>query len=297
MGDGPAADFDIDRDLVAALLREQHADLVARADVRLEAVAEGWDNAVFRLGDDLAVRLPRRTVSVPLVEHEQRWLPELASRLPLPVPAPVRVGRPGCGYPWPWSVVPWLTGAPAWTSPLHDPFDAARRLGGFLAALNQPAPPDAPTNPYRGIRLAARHELVADGVEHVVRVGVDPEVAWKRWCELSATSDQEGPPLWVHGDLHPLNLLVHGGRLSGVLDFGDVTQGDRAPDLSVAWMLLPPEARDELRGAAGAERPVDDATWQRAEAWALALAIAYVANDGPVQDIGRHVLAQVLGPP
>jgi aminoglycoside phosphotransferase (APT) family kinase protein len=294
MGDGPAADFDIRRDLVAALLEEQHPDLVALVDVRLEAVAEGWDNAVFRLGDALAVRLPRRTVSVPLVEHEQRWLPELAVRLPLPVPAPVRVGVPGCGYPWPWSVVPWLAGEPAWMRPPDDPFDTARRLGGFLAALHQPAPAEAPRTPYRGLTLAERGELVADGVDQVVRVGLDPEVVWRRWRELAATTDQEGPALWLHGDVHPLNLLVDEGRLSGVLDFGDVAQGDRATDLSVAWMLLPPEARDALRRSAGADRPIDDATWRRAEAWALALGIAYVANDGPVQDIGRHVLAQVL---
>src|SRR5262245_60720364 len=98
----PAADVAIDRSLIQSLLREQHADL---AQLPLTAVGEGWDNQLFRLGDELAVRMPRRAASAALIEHEQRWLPHLSERLPLPVPVPFRVGRPGCGFPWSWSIV------------------------------------------------------------------------------------------------------------------------------------------------------------------------------------------------
>ncbi|MDQ1465634.1 MAG: hypothetical protein QOH10_49, partial [Actinomycetota bacterium] len=147
----PAAEVAIDDGLVRRLLTEQLPDLRGLPLVRL---AEGWDNVIFRLGDELTVRLPRRRLAAELVEHEQRWLPELAPKLPLAIPAPVGIGRPGPGYPWAWSVCPWLPGAVAQQVAPDDPFDAATRLGRFLAALHEPAPPDAPANPFRGVPLA-----------------------------------------------------------------------------------------------------------------------------------------------
>lgn len=266
----PAAELQVDEDLVRALLAEQHPDL---ADRPLHPVASGWDNAIFRLGDDLAVRLPRRELAVPLIAHEQRWLPHLAPSLPLPIPAPVRVGRAGAGYPWPWSVCPWFHGASALTTPLVDAEGAARSLGAFLAALHQPAPADAPANPYRGIPLAERaHRTVEalDRLEHLDRAAV-----LTRWEALSTAPAWDGPPLWLHGDVHPGNLLVADGGLVAVIDFGDLTAGDPATDLAVAWMLLPARARPALRAAYG---EVDDATWQRAQAWALALGLAIAAS-------------------
>ncbi|MGB7424976.1 MAG: phosphotransferase, partial [Ornithinimicrobium sp.] len=127
----PVAEFDVTASLVARLLSEQHGDL---ARLPLRFVASGWDNAVFRLGDAYAVRLPRRRAAVPLIEHEARWLAELALRLPLPIPVPLRVGTPGGGYPWPWAVVPWLEGSTALKSPPADPRHAARALGAFVLA-------------------------------------------------------------------------------------------------------------------------------------------------------------------
>lgn len=139
----PAAEVEITPELVRALLDEQHADL---ASMPLRHVATGWDNAVYRLGDQLTVRLPRRVASAALVLHEQRWLPELADGLPLPVPVPLRVGVPGCGYPWAWSVCPWLPGVEIEHAQPTDWHKAAGQLGGFLAALHRPAPRDAPRN-------------------------------------------------------------------------------------------------------------------------------------------------------
>jgi aminoglycoside phosphotransferase (APT) family kinase protein len=288
----PAAEVDVDEPLVRALLAEQHPDL---ADLPIEVVANGWDNAVVRLGDDLAVRLPRRELAVPLVEHEQRWLPELAPRLPLPIPAPVRVGAPGAGYPWPWSIVPWFDGRTALATPPSDPLAAAEALGRFFAALHRPAPPDAPANPYRGIPLADRDRITRDAAAHLD--GVDLAEVLSRWDAFVALPRWAGPALWLHGDPHPGNVLVHDGRISAVIDFGDITSGDPASDLAVAWMYFPAAGRDVFRAAVGG---VDDDTWQRAHGWALAYGIvlsAHAADNPAYAALGAHVLQAALADP
>jgi aminoglycoside phosphotransferase (APT) family kinase protein len=290
----PAAEVDVDEALVRALLEEQHPDL-ARWPLRL--VANGWDNVLFRLGDELVVRLPRRELAVPLVEHEQRWLPELAPRLPLPVPVPVRVGRPGAGYPWPWTVCAWMPGESALVATPTDLGATAEALGRFLAALHVPAPADAPGNPFRGIPLADRAERTLAAVE---RLGdtVDGPRLRALWDELVATPLWAGPPVWVHGDTHPGNLVVHEGRLAAVVDFGDLCSGDPASDLAVAWMLFPPEHRDAFRAAAGAAD--DDHLWTRARAWGLALGLVLSADsaDNPANAaLGARTLAAVLSDP
>ena len=151
-GNMPAAEHPIDAALVRRLLETQHPDL---AELPLVEVACGWDNVIYRLGDAWSVRLPRRALAVSFTRNEQRWLPRLAPTLPLPVPVPVRLGAPGCGYPWTWSVCPWFEGETAADAAL-DLERAARELGAFLAALHQPAPADAPHNPFRGGPLGDR---------------------------------------------------------------------------------------------------------------------------------------------
>jgi len=288
--DMPKAEVDIDDDLVRSLLREQHPDL---ADLPLVEVDAGWDNAIFRLGSDLVVRLPRRALSAVLVDHEQRWLPELARGISLPIPAPLREGHPGHGYPWSWSVCSWLPGTSALVSAPDDPMAAADVLGRFVAELHRPAPADAPENPWRGIPLAERAERVHLELE---RIGdrIDGPAVLACWSELLTTPPWPGPPVWLHGDLHPGNLLVHGGRVSAVIDFGDLTSGDPATDLAVAWMLLPPSARHRFRAAAG---DIDDDTWARGRAWALSLALAILGSsaDNPAYDrLGSTTLAAAL---
>ena len=289
----PAAEVDIEAELVAELVADQHPDLAERP---LRPLAHGWDNESFRLGDDLVVRLPRRAAAADLIIHEQRWLGELAHDLPLPIPAPVRMGRPARGYPWAWSIVPWLPGAPWESTPPADTTAAGRQLGSFLAALHRPAPPTAPHNPFRGIPLVERAERFDAGV-YALGVRVDAPRCRAVFAELAGAAAWDGPPVWLHGDLHPLNMLVDGGRPSAVVDFGDVCAGDPATDLAVAWMVLPAADRDAFRSAAGAERAVDDATWQRSRAWALALAIAYLAasDDNPTMAaIGHRTLTAAL---
>ncbi len=278
-------------ELAAALVGHQHPDLAG--PVRL--VASGWDNAVFRLGEQLCVRLPRRQLGADLVAHELRWLPELAPRLPLAVPTPVRAGAPALGYPWAWTICRWIPGDTALQRRPADAWAAADALGRFLAGLHRPAPADAPANPYRGVPLADRAGTFDERLGQLPSdLALDVALVRRVWDGALAVEQWAGPPIWLHGDLHPGNLVVGDGRLVGVIDFGDLTAGDPATDLAVAWMLLPPEARPWFREAAGG---ADDATWARARGWALNLAVALLAHssdDPPMARLGRRTVDAVL---
>ncbi len=185
----PAAELDISPDLVRRLLAAQQPDL---AHLPVGVMAHGWDNVMFRIGDDLVARLPRRAMAVKFLLHEQRWLPVLASRLPLPVPALVRAGRPGLGYPWPWSIVPFLPGQPAAGNPPADPGAAAADLGRFLGALHTPAAPDAPVHASRGIPLADRSAVLAQNLD-VLGSQVDRGAVTRRWAVALAAPPGPGP--------------------------------------------------------------------------------------------------------
>ena len=291
----PAAEVDITDDLVRALLAEQHPDL---ADLALTPLAFGWDNAIFRLGDELVVRLPRRQLGADLVEHEHRWLPELARILPIPIPAPVREGVPGHGFPWRWSVCPFFDGDVAADVTLAAPTREAQRLGDFVAALHQPAPPDAPYNEFRrGKPIAEFVPRIDANLDHLGPAVEELRHIHHRLEELADVAEWDGPALWVHGDLHSANLIVSDGSISAVIDFGDLTSGDPAVDLAVAWMLFDEADREVFRAAAGAARPVDDATWRRGQLWALHFAVLYLLHsaDAPrFQRMGTQLLAAVV---
>jgi aminoglycoside phosphotransferase (APT) family kinase protein len=289
MNAAPDADIAVDDELVRRLLHEQYPHL---ADRTLVEAANGWDNVIFRLGDDLSVRVPRRLVAAGLVANEQRWLPVLAPRLPLPIPVPVHAGRPSDTFPFHWSVCRWFEGASAADDPPADLDRAADDLGAFVSALHVPAPDDAPENPVRGVHLATRAAAVDGRIERLARL-VDVERTVRLWRELVATPIWPGPPLWLHGDLHPANVVVTEGRLSAVIDFGDITAGDPATDLSIAWMLFGPAERTRFREAIG----VDDDTWRRAAGWALSLALAYLDGSpegSPMIPVGHTTLAALL---
>ncbi|MGN6407992.1 MAG: aminoglycoside phosphotransferase family protein [Curtobacterium sp.] len=287
----PAAEVDVDVPLVAALLRDQHPDL---AGLPLEVVASGWDNVVVRLGDLLAVRLPRRAAAAALIEHEQRWLPEIAHRVAaiVPVPDPVRTGRPALGYPWSWSVVRWLPGEPAGERP--GGVRVAEALAAFVELLHVPAPADAPVNPVRAVPLATRSDSVLTRLETAdVPRARELAAVWRAAAALPAYA---GPPVWVHGDLHPFNVLLDtapdgGTRLSAVVDFGDVTAGDPAVDLATAWLTLDREARRTFR----AHLTADDETWERARAWAVSIGSAlHLSDDRAFRAVARRVIGEVL---
>ena len=286
----PAAEIDIDEALVTRLLAAQHPDL---ATLPVAPLASGWDNAVFRLGDELTVRLPRRQIGADVIATEQRWLPELALRLPLPTPRPLRVGMPTAEYPWRWSICPWLPGNTAATSPPANLTDAARALGAFVAALHTPAPTDAPFNPYRSVPLCARAQRLQQRVAQLT-TAIDVDAVQQLWQALSSRPVWSHSPTWMHGDLHAMNVLVHEGRISAVIDFGDLAAGEPAPDLAVAWMLFAPAERAVFRAASGA---IDTDTWARGRGWALVFALEYLANSADnltMHQLGRRTLAAVL---
>ncbi len=272
----PPAEIEIDEPVVRRLLVEQHPDL---AELPLRHIDAGWDNALWRVGDDLIVRLPRRFFAVGLTLNEQRWLPVLADGLPLPVPRPVRIGVPSQAFPWPWSVVPYLVGTPADVAPLTDGPDAGLRLATFLRALHVRSPSDAPLNPLRGsVHVRTRG---ADFERLLAKAGteVDPEPLMAVWNAGSSAPARKDPPVWLHADLHPANVLTDRGTLVGIIDFGDMCAGDRANDLAAAWLLLPDGAAEVFIASYGG---VDRDTELRARAWAalLALMLLNVGLDG-----------------
>ena len=265
----PRAEVSIDEELVRELLRAQHPDL---AESTVTALSSGWDNAMFRLGEQLAIRMPRRELAAALILNEQRWLPQLAPRLPVKVPVHVRVGVPQGGYPWHWSIVPWIAGETAEIAPL-DAYQG-EPLAEFFEALHRPAPAEAPHNSYRGVALQRREaqfrERVAKlhGRSHAIDTAVLDLWAKALAAPVGATAT------WIHGDLHPRNILCVGGRIEGVIDWGDMAQGDRASDLAAVWMLLPtPEAR---RRAMTACATADLDTWARARGWAVLYAAIFL---------------------
>jgi aminoglycoside phosphotransferase (APT) family kinase protein len=290
----PAADVEVSADLVRRLLADQHPDL---ARLPVEFLANGWDNELYRVGAGLVARLPRRALGAQIITNEQRWLPGLAARLPLPIPSPERTGVPACGYPYSWSVVPYLPGVPAAQASSFDPAAAAAAIGGFLGALHVPAPVDAPANPFRGVPLAARAGNFAANLA-LIGGQVDQDAVLRAWVAALTAPGYDGPPVWLHGDLHPANILVNDGQVSGVIDFGDITAGDPASDLSVAWMLLPLSCHAIFWSAyQAADGRADDAVRARARGWALNLAVVFLAHseDNPVlRQVGRRTLSTVL---
>ncbi|MFD7654325.1 aminoglycoside phosphotransferase family protein [Actinosynnema sp. NPDC059797] len=255
--------------LVRALLREQHPDL---ADLELRDVDGGWDNQMWRLGGELAVRLPRTGRAPDLLRTEQEWLPALAGRLPLPTPVPVRVGEPSALFGHTWTVVRWVEGVPADRAPITRA-DAAETLAGFLRALHRRAPADAPVNPTRRIPRAGEGDGFAEW-SRVIEGEAGAGTAREIWAEAVAAPAWRGSPRWLHGDLHPANAVVRDGALAGVVDFGELCAGDPAIDLSAAWVLLPAGAADRFFDAYG---DADEATVTRARGWAVLRALTLIA--------------------
>lgn len=235
----PAAELDISEELVRKLLREQQPDM---ADMPISPVDAGWDNAVFRLGEHDAVRLPRRHIAAMLVENEQTWLPLLAGRLSLPTPVPKRIGKPSAEYPWRWSIVPWLDGRTADAAP--PTASQAIPFADFLGALHQPAPSNAPHNKFRGVPLQLKAKAL---VERIARLRtkhhpIKAEIL-QIWQQALATRPA-AETRWLHGDLHARNVLTFDGSIAGVIDWGDITSGDVATDLASVWSLFDePQAR------------------------------------------------------
>ncbi len=301
MPDKPSAEFAIDADLVRRLWTSQATGLEAAAP-SISHAADGWDCSVWRVGATWAMRLPRRAIAAPLVLNEQRVLPLIAARLVasgIRVPAPVVDGAPEAGYPWPWSVVPWIDGSRGIDVPRSERSGWATSLATALAALHTPAPDLYPVNPFRGVPLAVRSDAVAERLTHLRAVGAvsdgEAAAAASIWAEGVAAQPWTDPPVWIHGDLHPANLIAEGSRLVGIIDFGDVTAGDPAYDLAIAWLAFDDFGRRRLIHAT-ADR-YDDQTWIRARAWAVAVTLMLLTHSDDEPDyaaLGREAFAEVV---
>jgi aminoglycoside phosphotransferase (APT) family kinase protein len=269
-------EVETDADLVRALLASQHPHW---ADLPIERVASaGTDNAIYRLGDELAVRLPRIDWAVANVAKEQHWLPVLAPHLPLPVPLPVAAGEPEDAFPYPWGVVRWLPGEMATLAGLDDPVEAARELAAFVRALRSVDARGGPSH-VRGFPARRGDEMFRACVAKL-RGEVDDDALLAAWERVLAAPDYDGPPLWFHGDLSYLNVLVRDGRIASVIDWGTCGVGDPAIDTIVAWSLFEREARDAYREALDC----DDAAWERGKGWVLqgVNGIPYYRDTNPV---------------
>ena len=289
----PPAEVSITTELVSRLLASQHPDL---ADLPLRIVASGWDNVMMRLGEEYAVRLPRRLAAASLIEHEQIWLPRIADRLPIPLPVPVRTGEPEGEYPWKWSILPWLRGETADGQKLLP--SQSILFARFLRSLHSPPPEDAPINPVRGVRLEMRAEMVEERMRRLAGKSelITPELRaiWNQ--AVKAPIDIE--PTWIHGDLHPRNILAVEGEISGIIDWGDIASGDPATDLASLWMLFDePSMRREALSAYG--MPSDE-TRLRAKGWVIAFGVVLLetglADNPAYRVIGERGLRSVIEP-
>ncbi|MFE9060867.1 aminoglycoside phosphotransferase family protein [Streptomyces violaceusniger] len=283
-----------ERPIDVALVRRLLAAQFPRwAELPIERFASsGTVNALFRLGGDLAVRLPRIAGGAGDVEREHHWLPRLAPALPVPIPAVLGKGVAGDGFPWPWTVHRWLDGENPQEGRVARPGRLAADLAEFIVALRRIEPADGPPA-YRGgpLREVDEETRTAIGLLHGT---IDTGAATAAWEEALAAPGWDGPPVWVHSDLMPGNLLVTDGRLSAVIDFGTAGVGDPACDLIPAWNLLPASVREDFRSALGA----DDATWARGRGWALSMALIqlpYYRDTNPTMAANaRHVIHEVL---
>lgn len=228
---------------------------------------DGWDNRTYRLGDAMTARLPTAAGYVPAVEKEHHWLPRLAPSLPVPVPPVLALGAPGEGYPFPWSVRGWLDGETAARARIDDLPRFAVAVAGFLRALRRC---DATGGPvagehswYRGASPAYYDEETRRCLA-VLEGRVDTDRARTVW-EAALAAEWRGEPVWFHGDIASGNLLVTGGELSAVIDFGTSGVGDPACDLVIAWGMFGGAGREAFRETVGQ----DAGTWARARGWAL----------------------------
>jgi aminoglycoside phosphotransferase (APT) family kinase protein len=278
---------------VALVRRLLAAQFPQWADLALRRVASaGTDNALYRLGDDLVVRLPRIHWALGAVDKELRWLPMLAPLLPVAIPVPLAKGMPAEGYPWEWGVYPWLKGENPIIDRIAEPDALARDVVQFVRALQRIDGAGGPPSS-RGVPLVTRDEPTRAAIAELQGM-IDTDAATAAWDAALRIPDWSGPDLWLHGDLLPGNLLLQGGRLTGVIDFGVMGVGDPACDLIVAWGVLPRESRQIFRAELGA----DDATWARGRGWALSVAVIalpYYKDTNPVlAATARQLIREVL---
>lgn len=260
----------IDESLVRRLIRDQFPQWASLPVTPVST--HGTENAIYRLGDGMGVRLPYRRVTSDQLDKLDRWLPKLATLLPLSIPEPLARGVPSHEYPAAWSIVRWLDGQEAALERMDNPVEAAQTLAGFVRALMAADPTGGPApgthNFWRGVPLAARDAMTRRGIQASHGM-IDTKAVLRIWERALETTAWDGPPTWLHGDLAPDNMLVKDGCLHAVIDWGGLGIGDPATELLPAWNLFRGASRDTYRRGLG----FDDATWVRGRGLALSIAV------------------------
>ena len=283
-------EVDITESLVRQLVAEQFSHWAKLSIKSVESA--GTSNAIYRLGDDMSVRLPRIPSAVDSVNTEFVWLPKLASCLPFPVPTPLAIGKPSEDYPWHWTICQWVEGHNPIEGQLAEPLTFATDLAKFIRALHEVNLPDGPQSE-RGKPLIVQDEEARIAID-ALHGKIDTNAALVAWEEALRVPQWDGRPVWIHGDLMPGNLLIKNNRLSAVIDFSCLGVGDPAIDLIIAWNLLPAHSREIFRR----ELHVNDATWARGRGWALSMALIqlpYYEHTNPVMAANaRYTINEVL---
>lgn len=290
-----ADEIDISPALARSLVAQQFPHLAGLPIRKLNSA--GTENTIFRLGEHLSIRMPRVAAAAKQAEREAIWLPRLANHLSLAIPEPVELGRPTEDFPHHWAICRWLEGENAFIHPVDDLVDSGHRLARFVQSLrNAPIAGDASlvaTTSGRGVDLIHRDAATRAAIASCEGL-VDTETLDAIWANALATPKWDGPPIWVHGDIHIGNLLTESGRITGVIDWGCLGKGDPACDLTVAWSMLDRASREVFR----AELAVDDATWIRGRAWAISVAVIalpyYLKTNPLLVTISRHSIEEAI---
>lgn len=286
----PQPEIEINHEIITGLLKSQFPAL---SHLEIALLDSGWDNENYRLGSDYIIRLPRREVAAKLLLHEVAWLPRLRDKLPIPIPAPIGVGKPDANYPWHWSIIPWFDGKSA---DLHPPLETeAFKLISCMQILHRQNPENAPYNPSRSVPLSTKDEAIQTRIERLKQktdlISPKIETPWQDGIHAPGPTS----PCLLHGDLHPRNIIVRGGEIEALIDWGDITAGDPATDLACLWMLFENEAiRQEALHQYGASKTLIT----RAIGWAIFFGITLLdtgLNSNPQHArIGAFILQNIM---
>lgn len=290
-----ADEIEIGEPLARSLVAEQFPGLAHLPVKRL--ASQGTENAIFRLGDDLALRLPRVAGAASQAEREAIWLPQLANHLSLAIPKPLELGRPTRDFPYPWAICQWLGGDDAFHQPVRDLAASARELAAFVRSLQEaPVTGDellVAKISGRGCDLVHRDAATHSAITQCEGLA-DTATLAAIWNHALTQPVWDAAPVWLHGDIHVGNMLTTDGRITGIIDWGSFGMGDPACDLMVAWSLLDSDSRAIFR----AELAVDEATWIRGRAWAISVAVIalpyYIETNPLLVAISRHSIEQAV---
>ncbi|MGW6877834.1 aminoglycoside phosphotransferase family protein [Streptomyces xanthophaeus] len=266
----------VDETLVRSLLEAQRPEW---AGLPLSPAGAGTDNTMYRLGDDLLVRLPRTADKGQAVRKEQEWLPRLAPLLSSPIPEPVHAGKPTNVFPLVWSVYRWIEGDEAGPTTVQDWAAFGTDLAAVVRELHDidlmGATRADDLSWYRGGSLGPCDQWITrclDDCRTTVGSELDVDSLEQLWRAALALPEPSGPPVWLHGDLKPTNLLVREGKLHAVIDFGGLSVGFPDAEHSTLWDL-PPQARQAYWDTLN----LDEMTWARARAWAIAVGVSGIS--------------------